>query len=162
RPLRDRVEEALPPDAHPGELSCQNRRVASGTEPSAREWLRRLDAGDCSSRELVEHYQRRIDAVNGTLNAVVAAEPARALAEAGGGSTRVPAHYCGVVGIRPTAGLVPETGVWPSTRETGMLDLLCLGPMARFVEDLALLLPIVAGPDGVDPYVTPVALGDPG
>ena len=71
----------------------------------------------------------------------------------GGGSIRVPSHYCGIVGLRPTAGLVPETGCWPSTRDTGMLDLNAVGPMARFVEDLALVLPVIAGPDGVDPYV---------
>src|SRR5262249_25572051 len=37
----------------------------------------------------------------------------------GGGSIRVPCHYCGIVGLRPTAGLVAETGCWPSTRDTG-------------------------------------------
>ncbi len=79
----------------------------------------------------------------------------------GGGSIRVPSHYCGIVGHRPTAGLVPETGCWPSTRDTGMLDLNGVGPMARFVEDLALLLPVLAGPDGCDPFVQGVPLGDP-
>jgi Asp-tRNA(Asn)/Glu-tRNA(Gln) amidotransferase A subunit family amidase len=83
----------------------------------------------------------------------------------GGGSIRVPSHYCGVVGHRPTAGLVPETGCWPSTRDTGMLDINGVGPMARFVADLALLLPLVAGADGQDPFVhaaaAPTSAGPP-
>lgn len=79
----------------------------------------------------------------------------------GGGSIRVPAHYCGIVGLRPTAGLVPETGCWPSTRDTGMLDMNAVGPMARHVEDLGLLLPVLAGPDGVDFFVRGAAVGDP-
>jgi len=71
----------------------------------------------------------------------------------GGGSIRVPSHYCGTAGLRPTAGLVPETGCWPSTRDTGMLDINGVGPMARYVEDLGLLLAVIAGSDGVDPFV---------
>jgi Asp-tRNA(Asn)/Glu-tRNA(Gln) amidotransferase A subunit family amidase len=77
----------------------------------------------------------------------------------GGGSIRVPSHYCGIVGLRPTAGLVPETGYWPATRTTGMLDLNCIGPMARHVEDLVLVLPLLAGRDDVDPLVQGVAVG---
>jgi Asp-tRNA(Asn)/Glu-tRNA(Gln) amidotransferase A subunit family amidase len=76
----------------------------------------------------------------------------------GGGSIRVPSHYCGVVGLRPTVGRVPETGMWPPTRSTGFMDLFCIGPMGRSVADTELLLPILAGPDGVDPYAHPVPL----
>jgi Asp-tRNA(Asn)/Glu-tRNA(Gln) amidotransferase A subunit family amidase len=79
----------------------------------------------------------------------------------GGGSIRVPSHYCGTAGLRPTAGLVPETGVWPPTRDTGMLDMSCVGPMARYVDDLALLLPVLAGRDDVDPFVQGVAPPEP-
>jgi amidase len=74
----------------------------------------------------------------------------------GGCSIRLPSHYCGGVGIRPTAGRVPETGLWPSTRATGMFDLSCVGPMGRYVEDLELLLGAIAGADGVDPLSPPV------
>jgi Asp-tRNA(Asn)/Glu-tRNA(Gln) amidotransferase A subunit family amidase len=74
----------------------------------------------------------------------------------GGCSIRLPSHYCGGVGIRPTAGRVPETGLWPSTRATGMFDLSCIGPMGRYVEDLELLLRVIAGYDGVDPLAPPV------
>jgi Asp-tRNA(Asn)/Glu-tRNA(Gln) amidotransferase A subunit family amidase len=79
----------------------------------------------------------------------------------GGGSLRVPAHYCGVVGLRPTVGRVPDTGTWPATRAGGYMDLFCVGPIARFVEDVALVLPVISGADGIDPYAVPVPLGDP-
>jgi amidase len=72
----------------------------------------------------------------------------------GGGSIRVPSHYNGIAGLRPTAGLVPETGGWPTTRDTGMLDMVCVGPMARSVDDLALLIRTIAGRDGRDPFVS--------
>lgn len=78
----------------------------------------------------------------------------------GGCSIRLPSHYCGSVGIRPTAGRVPETGLWPSTRATGMFDLSCIGPMGRYVEDLELLLGVIAGADGIDPLAPPVPVPD--
>jgi Asp-tRNA(Asn)/Glu-tRNA(Gln) amidotransferase A subunit family amidase len=245
-------------------------------EPSAKEWLERLRRREVSSREHAEHYLGRIDAVNGQLNAVVALDRERVVAEAeqadaaradgradpllglvltvkdcfdvegyattagsharsghvaardaiavarlrsagaivlaktnlpecsqsyetdnalfgrtnnpvdisrtsggssggeaallgadaspvglgsdGGGSIRVPSHYCGIVGLRPTVGRVPETGIWPPTRTTGFMDIFCVGPMGRYVDDLELLLPILAGPDGVDPYAHPMPL----
>jgi Asp-tRNA(Asn)/Glu-tRNA(Gln) amidotransferase A subunit family amidase len=79
----------------------------------------------------------------------------------GGGSLRVPAHYCGIVGLRPTVGRVPDTGTWPATRAGGYMDLFCVGPIARRVEDVALALPIISGPDWIDPYAVPAPLGDP-
>ena len=78
----------------------------------------------------------------------------------GGGSIRVPSHYNGIAGLRPSARLVPETGCWPSSRESGMLDMACVGPMARTVADLATTLGVIAGWDGIDPFVGPVQLGD--
>ena len=248
-------------------------------EPSAREWLRRLEGGELSARELTRHYLDRIERADPPLNAVVALDPDAALAAAGaadrarsrgerglllglpvtikdslevagmvstggsvaragfrprrdatavarlraagavilaktncpeysasyetenvlhgrtnhpldpartpggssggeaalaaadatplglgtdgGGSIRVPAHYCGVVGLRPTVGRVPDTGNWPATRASGYMDFYCVGPIARFVDDAALVLPVIAGPDGVDPHAMPAPLGDP-
>jgi amidase len=76
-----------------------------------------------------------------------------------GGSVRLPAHYCGIAGIRPTSGRVPRTG--HAIPFGGLADLLTqVGPLARRVEDLALALSIISGPDGVDPYVIPMPLGD--
>ena len=79
----------------------------------------------------------------------------------GGGSIRVPSHYCRIYGIRPTTGRVPDTGTWPETRDTGYRDLMCVGPMARYAEDLALLLPVISGPDWIDPYAMPAPLLSP-
>ena len=70
-----------------------------------------------------------------------------------GGSLRNPASFCGVVGLRPSRGRVPA---WPSDNQWEALGI--SGPMARNVDDLALLLSVLAGPD---PRV-PLALGDPG
>ena len=77
-----------------------------------------------------------------------------------GDSIRQPSHVCGIAGLKPTSGRVPRTGHWPGYQ--GLFESFTqLGPMARRVEDLELLLPILAGPDGEDPHVPPVALGDP-
>ena len=77
-----------------------------------------------------------------------------------GESIRQPAHVCGIAGLKPTSGRVPRSGHWPGYE--GLFESFTqLGPMARRVEDLELLLPILAGPDGEDPHVAPVPLGDP-
>jgi len=70
-----------------------------------------------------------------------------------GGSLRNPASFCGVVGLRPSIGRVPD---WPT--ESYWDNLSTAGPMARNVGDLALLLSVMAGPD----RRTPFALSDPG
>src|SRR5436190_7333792 len=62
-----------------------------------------------------------------------------------GGSNRIPAQFCGVVGMKPTFGLVPRTGVIPTWP---YLD--THGPLARHVADAALLLDAMAGPDPSD------------
>ncbi|MEO8258793.1 MAG: amidase family protein [Acidobacteriota bacterium] len=79
-----------------------------------------------------------------------------------GGSIRLPAHFCGVYGLKPTEHRVPMTGFFrlpPGTPRTVRI-LSCLGPLARDLDDLALALSIVAGPDGVDSEVPPVPLVD--
>jgi Asp-tRNA(Asn)/Glu-tRNA(Gln) amidotransferase A subunit family amidase len=63
-----------------------------------------------------------------------------------GGSNRIPAQFVGVVGMKPTFGLVPRTGVIPTWP---YLD--THGPLARSVADAALLLAAIAGPDASDP-----------
>ena len=77
-----------------------------------------------------------------------------------GGSIRLPAHYCGVVGLKPTHGLVPLTGHWPPA----ILRFMHAGPLARSTADAALVLSVIAGPDGRDwhcvPAPRPAATGD--
>lgn len=77
-----------------------------------------------------------------------------------GGSIRLPAHCCGIAGIRPTSSRVSRAGhaIGPG----GSGDLLTqIGPLARRVEDLTLLLRLLAGPDRRDPFVAPVPLPEP-
>ena len=63
-----------------------------------------------------------------------------------GGSIRVPAHYCGVYGHKPTYALLPNYGD-PATSSAAGTDISVLGPMARSASDLAAALDILAGPD---------------
>ena len=63
-----------------------------------------------------------------------------------GGSIRIPASYCGAVGLKPTHGLVPYTGIFAVE-----LTVDHAGPITRTVADNALMLEVLAGPDGLDP-----------
>src|SRR5262252_5925480 len=84
-----------------------------------------------------------------------------ALGSDSGGSIRLPAAWCGVSGLKPTFGRVPLTGHFPrlGALEDGRT---VIGPLARTVDDLAVVLAQIAGPDGLDAGVAPVPLGDPG
>ena len=62
-----------------------------------------------------------------------------------GGSIRIPAAWCGVVGLKPTFGLVPYTGI---VAEEATFD--HVGPMARSVEQISLMLDVIAGKDPLD------------
>ena len=73
----------------------------------------------------------------------------------GGGSIRVPAHFSGICGLKPTPGRIPATGHFPAS--TGPFALLgVVGPMARTVADLKLLFEAMQGPDDGDPSAAPV------
>ena len=67
-----------------------------------------------------------------------------------GGSIRIPATFCGVAGLKPTAGLVSRRGLFPLS---ATLD--DAGPMARTARDCALLLDAIAGPEPGDPAAGP-------
>jgi Asp-tRNA(Asn)/Glu-tRNA(Gln) amidotransferase A subunit family amidase len=68
----------------------------------------------------------------------------------GGASIRVPAGFCGVVGLKPTAGRIP---VWPEVSPFESSS--AVGPITRTVADSALMLDIMAGPDPSEPYAVP-------
>jgi len=83
---------------------------------------------------------------NGSAVVVVNGEADMALGGDQGGSIRLPASWSGCCGHKPTHGLVPYTGIFPIE-----LTLDHIGPMARTVEDCALMLDAIAGEDGLDP-----------
>ena len=79
-----------------------------------------------------------------------------------GGSIRIPSHFCGLFGFKPTEHRVPGSGHIPglpgdpkTVRHMGVF-----GPLARSVEDLRLCLSLIAGPDGRDWEVPPVPLDE--
>jgi amidase len=74
------------------------------------------------------------------------------------GSIRIPAHFCGVFGLKPSACRVPNTGHVPPPPGLGNTErtMPTIGPIARSAEDLALVLRVLIGPDGRDYDVPPV------
>ncbi|MEM1434552.1 MAG: allophanate hydrolase [Pseudomonadota bacterium] len=82
----------------------------------------------------------------GSAVAVALGEADFALGTDTAGSGRIPAAFQGLVGLKPSRGLFPNTGVVPACRS---LD--CVTTMTRTVADAALLLTVMAGPDGLDP-----------
>jgi amidase len=77
-----------------------------------------------------------------------------------GGSIRVPAHFCGLAAIKPTSGRVPRTGQFPMPMGARNA-VFHVSLIARKVEDLALALPIIAGPDFRDHSIVGMPLLDP-
>jgi amidase len=75
----------------------------------------------------------------------------------GGGSIRVPAHFSGICGLKPTPGRIPATGHFPTS--VGPFALIgVVGPMARTVADLRTLFEVMQGPDDGDPSSAPIPL----
>lgn len=73
----------------------------------------------------------------------------------GGGSVRVPAHFCGICGLKPTPGRIPATGHYPEGGGAfGWIGV--VGPMARTVADVRALIEVMAGPDAGDALSAPV------
>jgi Asp-tRNA(Asn)/Glu-tRNA(Gln) amidotransferase A subunit family amidase len=91
----------------------------------------------------------------GEAAAIAACCSAGGIGSDGGGSIRVPAHFSGICGLKPTPGRIPATGHFPAS--VGPFALLgVVGPMARTVRDLQLLFDVIAGPDNGDPNAAPV------
>jgi len=92
----------------------------------------------------------------GEAAAIAACCSAAGIGSDGGGSIRVPAHFTGICGLKPTPGRIPATGHFPPS--VGPFALLgVVGPMARTVRDLQLMFDAIAGPDNGDPNAAPVA-----
>jgi Asp-tRNA(Asn)/Glu-tRNA(Gln) amidotransferase A subunit family amidase len=86
-----------------------------------------------------------------------------------GGSIRWPAQCTGLTSLRPTPGRVPATGQIPYSSSRALpppnsmslqSQLQMIAPLARYVEDLGILLEVMSGPDGRDAFAVPVALSD--
>jgi amidase len=91
----------------------------------------------------------------GEAAAIAAGLSAGGVGSDGGGSIRVPAHFCGICGLKPTPGRIPSTGHFP--KAGGPFALLgVVGPMARTVADLRILFEVMAGADDGDPASAPV------
>ncbi|MDR3493858.1 MAG: amidase [Ancalomicrobiaceae bacterium] len=118
-----------------GKLHCEYFCLSGSSHTNAtgachNPWKRGHSAGGSSS---------------GSGAAVAAGEVDMAIGGDQGGSIRIPASFCGIVGLKPTHGLVPYTGVMSME-----VTIDHTGPMTRTVYDNALMLEAIAGPDGYD------------
>jgi amidase len=92
--------------------------------------------------------------------AIAACMSAAGVGSDGGGSIRVPAHFTGICGLKPTPGVIPSSGHFPvgvgPFALTGQV-----GPMARTARDLRLMLQVMSGADIGDPMAAPYELREP-
>jgi Asp-tRNA(Asn)/Glu-tRNA(Gln) amidotransferase A subunit family amidase len=93
----------------------------------------------------------------GEAAAIAAGCSAGGVGSDGGGSIRVPAHFCGICGLKPTHGRIPATGHFPPG--AGAFAWMgVVGPMARTTADVRTLFEVLAGPDPGDALSAPVPL----
>ena len=91
----------------------------------------------------------------GEAAAIAAGMSAGGVGSDAGGSIRVPAHFSGICGLKPTPGRIPSTGHFPAS--SGPFALIgVVGPMARTVADLKVLFEVMQGPDDGDASAVPV------
>lgn len=94
----------------------------------------------------------------GSAAAVATGMAALAVGSDGGGSVRIPAALCGIVGLKPSMGRIP---LWPGCRDasqpgaSGWESLEHIGPLGRSVADVALMASVMAGPDDRDRWSLP-------
>ncbi len=88
----------------------------------------------------------------GEAAAIAAGCSAGGVGSDGGGSIRIPAHYSGICGLKPTPGRIPSTGHFPGSAGP-FAQLGVVGPMARTIRDVERLFQVMAGPDPGDPAV---------
>jgi amidase len=160
-PLRNGSEEltAFVPD---GDATVVSRALAAGAEvvgKTVNEYFCMSGGSHTAATGVVHNPHRRGWSAGGSSSgsavALVTGDADLALGTDQAGSIRMPASWCGVVGLKPTFGLVPYTGI-------GSLDATFdhVGPMARTVTDVARFLTELAGPDGLDPRQRDVVVGD--
>ena len=92
---------------------------------------------------------------SGSGSAVGARLTFAALGSDTGGSVRMPAHFCGVTGLKTTVGLISRAGAMPLSQSFDTV-----GPLARTAEDCALLVGLMAGPDPADPTTVAMPASD--
>lgn len=92
----------------------------------------------------------------GSAAAVAARAVPFALGTDVGGSVRLPSAWCGLTGLKPTAGAIPRTGVVPLSWTTETV-----GPITRSARDAARVFAVLRGPDGVDPRAGDLPAFDP-
>ncbi len=119
-----------------GKSVCENLCFSGGSHTT--------DTGPVRNPHNPEHSTG--GSSSGSAALVAAGEVDMAIGGDQGGSIRMPAGWCGVYGLKPTHGLVPYTGAFPIE-----LTLDHLGPITANVSDCALMLEVIAGPDGMDP-----------
>lgn len=92
----------------------------------------------------------------GEAAAIAAGCSAGGVGSDGGGSIRVPAHFCGICGLKPTPGRIPATGHFPpGAGAFGWIGV--VGPMARTIADVRALFQVMAGPDPGDALSAPIS-----
>jgi Asp-tRNA(Asn)/Glu-tRNA(Gln) amidotransferase A subunit family amidase len=91
----------------------------------------------------------------GEAAAIAAGMSAGGVGSDGGGSIRVPAHFSGICGLKPTPGRIPATGHYPVSAGP-FASIGVVGPMARTVADLKVLFAVMQGPDVGDTCAAPV------
>lgn len=128
-----------------GKLNCDEFAMGSSNENSAFQQTRNPWAPD------------RVPggSSGGSAAAVAARMAAATLGTDTGGSVRLPASFCGVVGVKPSYGRVSRYGVIPFASSLDQV-----GPLTKTVEDAAMLLAVIAGLDPRDATTSPAALGD--
>jgi Asp-tRNA(Asn)/Glu-tRNA(Gln) amidotransferase A subunit family amidase len=93
----------------------------------------------------------------GEAAAIAAGMSAGGVGSDGGGSIRVPAHFSGICGLKPTPGRIPASGHYPVSAGP-FASIGVVGPMARTVADLKILFGVMQGPDIGDTFAAPVPL----
>ena len=128
-----------------GKTHCEYLCASAGSHTNATGETRNPFRQDCTSG----------GSSSGSAVAVATGQADLALGGDQGGSIRIPASFCGVVGMKPTYGLVPYTGIMPVE-----MTLDHVGPMSASVRDNANMLDVIAGGDGFDPRQTQTGSGN--